>query len=153
MSQITPVVAVLEALRIVMADVAGLPRRVQIRTALPLLDQLTQHGYPLAALSDELQKARLDLKPKALSQALVRWRREQLEKGNPLAEVLGKAAAVPAIRPAATASSTPMEAAPAGEPGSAPLTKVRLKQIREQLIDSSKLERAYRESRSAKSNE
>lgn len=147
MSHATAVLTVLEALRSTLADAKNLPRRVQIQMALPLLDQLTQHKFPLIALTEELSRAQLELNPKALSQALVRWRRAQDNQGaSRTAEAADQRQVMlrqPPARPHPSAESHPPPAS-AGIPPGVPVREY-LRQLRNAPVDPDEEARRDRE--------
>ncbi|WP_155803445.1 hypothetical protein [Bordetella sp. FB-8] len=136
MSHATAVLTVLETLRSTLADAKNLPRRVQIQMALPLLDQLTQHKFPLIALAEELSRAQLELNPKALSQALVRWRRAHADQH----QVMPRQPPAP---PHPSAGSHPHPAS-AGIPPGVPVREY-LRQLRNTPVDPDEEARRDRE--------
>ena len=67
----------LKALRQALIDLQEMPRRVQIRQILPLVDDLTKLGFPIADLAAILTEAGISFKPTSLKQALYLWRKKQ----------------------------------------------------------------------------
>ena len=67
----------LKALKQALIDLQEMPRRVQIRQVLPLVDDLTKLGFPIADLATILTEAGVAFKPTSLKQALYLWRKKQ----------------------------------------------------------------------------
>lgn len=67
----------LRVLKQALIDLQQMPRRVQIRQVLPLVDDLTKLGFPIADLAAILTEAGVAFKPTSLKQALYLWRKKQ----------------------------------------------------------------------------
>lgn len=130
-----------------LADLSGMPRRVQVRHVLPLVDKLHGYGFTFADIAQRTNEVGLSFQPDSLKLAVHRWRKKQIVTAG--SEVRG----AKMFRDASTLVGGGDNSRNQNQLGSelsvaAALTKARLQEIREEHIDLDEIKRRARQSRS-----
>ncbi|HCN72576.1 MAG TPA: hypothetical protein DIS96_13015 [Pusillimonas sp.] len=71
-----------EALRKAMVELQDVPRRVQVRTLMPMVDVAIKQGFGIAYLAQILGEGGVPFKPSSLKQAVYLWRKKKGMKHN-----------------------------------------------------------------------
>jgi len=127
-----------EALRKAMVELQDVPRRVQVRTLMPMVDVAIKQGFGIAYLAQILGEGGIPFKPSSLKQAVYLWRKKQAtNKVRPGSIAAGESTFLVGEKAdAMTKSTDPDEESQTIEPGKRqPMTKADLKKIREGHVD------------------
>ena len=132
-----------------LADLSGMPRRVQVQQVLPLVEKLHAHGFTFADIAKRMGEVGLSFQPNSLKLAVHRWRKKQ---GGP--EVSGSGASNVPVRESFLDQRVGLPKSPGAEvtvsapSASMPLTKALLQGIRDEHIDLDDIKRQARLMRS-----
>lgn len=132
-----------------LADLSGMPRRVQVQQVLPLVEKLHSYGFTFADIAKRMGEVGLSFQPNSLKLAVHRWRKK---RGGPAVSDSG-ASNVPARESSLDQRAGQPKprgagvAAPAPS-ASVPLTKALLQGIRDEHIDLDDIKRQARLKRS-----
>lgn len=152
MAQNTPPCEQLEILRQMLVDLQFVPRRVQVRALLPMIDALMKQGFGIAFLAQELGEGGVPFKPSSLKQAIYLWRkkRDSVVVSRTESHLIQQPFSSNGVVPKAWNElfDSPSVEAAKGQLDRQQLTKADLKRIREGHID---LEQIVRQARGQKS--
>jgi hypothetical protein len=132
-----------------LADLSGMPRRVQVQQVLPLVEKLHAHGFTFADIAKRMSEAGLSFQPNSLKLAVHRWRKK---RGEPVEPDSG-ASDVPVRESfldqrAAQLKPPGAEVTVLAPSASVPLTKALLQGIRDEHIDLDDIKKQARLKRS-----
>ncbi len=141
----------IESLRKAMVELQDVPRRVQVRTLMPMVEISIRQGFGIAYLAQILGEGGVPFKPSSLKQAVYLWRKKQAtNKVRPDSIAAGESTfQVSEKVDAMTKSTDPAEEGQTIEPGKRqPMTKADLLNIRESHVDLDEIVRRARKQNS-----
>jgi hypothetical protein len=134
-----------------LADLSGMPRRVQVQQVLPLVEKLQGHGFTFAEIAKRMDEAGLSFQPNSLKLAVHRWRKKQggpAVSSSKTSEELAQdqLLSVERFRPSPTSDEV---AKPSSKLSACDLlSKARLQEIRAEHIDLDEIKRLARQIKS-----
>lgn len=141
----------IEVLRKAMVELQDVPRRVQVRTLLPMIGVAIRQGFGIAYLAQILGEGGIPFKPSSLKQAVYLWRKKQgANKVRPGSIAAGELTFQAGEKSdAMTKSTDPAEGQTIEAGGRQPMTKADLLNIRESHIDLEEIVRMARKRNSS----
>lgn len=130
-----------------LADLSGMPRRVQVQHVLPLVEKLQCYGFTFADIAKRMGEVGLSFQPNSLKLAVHRWRKKQ--GGPAVSDPSASHVSLQELcsgqrdgQPKRQGENT--EQADSGVSVSVPLTKALLQGIRQEHIDLDEIKRQAR---------
>jgi hypothetical protein len=132
-----------------LAELSGMPRRVQVQHVLPLVEKLHGYGFTFAEIAKRMGEVGLSFQPNSLKLAVHRWRKKQSAQSVSRPDSPPKVVNDIVFGEGGRSKCSGEDAGPLGFGVSAPapLTKAILQGIRDEHIDLEGIKRQARRQR------